>query len=169
MTRPLTPHDELAVALRTIDDFGRSIQSADAKAGVLAAVLGLVVGSLANDSAVQHAAWVSTANVSALPGIAFVVFVASLVVAGVLLGLTQVPRLTTPGPACRLSLPSAARVGCRRTRPTATGLRDEAWHQAEVLAAIALRKFQYLRIALIMTGVCVASFLFCLVTSGAIG
>ncbi len=156
--------DELTVALHTIDDFGRSVQSADTKAGALAAVLGLMAGSLTGDIANGSTALVGGASVR---GAAFVVFLASLLISGASLGLTQLPRLTVGDRDCRLSFPSVAARGRRRAGGTPADLRDEAWHQAALLAAIAMTKFRYLRIALFATGTCVLAFLCWLVASAA--
>ena len=170
----LSAQDELAVALHTIDDFGRSIQGADAKAGVLTAVLGLVVGSLVNEATGNRAALFRASYALRVPGAAFVVFLVSLAVAGVALGMTQVPRLMTTTGSCRLAFPAAAHRGPRpphalhqvpRTRSSVVDLHDEAWRQAEVLATIAMRKFRHLRIALPSTGLCVAAFVCWLITS----
>ncbi|MBN1170924.1 MAG: hypothetical protein JXA67_02015 [Micromonosporaceae bacterium] len=169
----LSPHDELAVALHTIDDFARSIQGADAKAGVLAAVLCLVVGGAASDLGGRGLPLLGAVHLAGIPAAVYFVFVASLIVAGIGLSLTQLPRLNATVErnvrACRLAFPEVARHGCRQTVPTAAQLRDEAWDQAEVLAVIALRKFQHLRIALFATGVCVAAFLSWMIMSGAPG
>lgn len=167
--RRLSPHDELAVALHTIDDFGRSIQIADAKAGMLTAALGLVTGGAASNLGGADAGPLLAAPSHAgVPFVAFWVFLVSLLVAGVALGMTQLPRLNATVEACRLAFPSAARWGCRPTAPTVVELRDEAWRQAEILASIAMRKFHHLRIALLATGVCILAFLCWLITSASL-
>lgn len=150
----LDPSDELAVALHTIDDFGRSIQSADTKAGALAAVLGLIVGGLVNDLAGADVRLLTRQGVLGAPGPAFAVFLVSLVVAGVALAMTQIPRLTTGEHPCRLAFPSVARDGVR-----GVDLTGEAWQQVEVLAGIAMTKFRHLRLGLLSTCACVVSFL----------
>jgi len=101
-----------------------------------------------------------------LPGIAFGVFLLGFAVAGVALGLTQVPRLGTTAEARRLAFPSMARMGHRGCGTgDAAALHDEAWLQAETLAIIAMRKFRWLRLAVPATGICVAAFLSWLITS----
>jgi hypothetical protein len=177
--RRLSLSDELAVALHTIDDFGRSIQSADAKAGALAAVLGLLIGSLVNDASGSPRTLLVAEHATGVPGMLFGGFLVSLLAAGVSLGLTQVPRLATGRRTCRLSFPSVAGSGVGSVagsggRPTGGAgtvggpdggdVTDDAWHQAGVLAAIAMTKFRYLRIALVTTGTCVITFVSWLVT-----
>jgi hypothetical protein len=164
--RRLAPDDELKVVLHTIDDFGRSIQNADTKAGALTAVLSLVVGGLMTEAPGVRAAMVVAARPRGAPGIAFVVFLLGFAAAGIALGLTQVPRLATSTAARRLAFPSMARMGHRGCGTgDAAALHDEAWLQAETLAIIAMRKFRWLRLAVPATGICVAAFLSWLITS----
>jgi hypothetical protein len=148
--------DELAVAIHAIDDFARSIQNADAKASALGAVLGLVIGSLVQNTTLLRACQSHTGL-----GIAFVLFLVSLVVAGVFLGMTQVPRLTTADGTSRIAFPAVARTDEFPTGTRGMSLHDEVWLQARILATIALAKFRYLRIALIATGLCLVAFLYC--------
>lgn len=155
----LTAQDDLVVALHSIDDFGRSIQGADTKAGAFAAVLGLMLGSLVNDIADGRAVLLASANLHGAAGITFLVFMICMVGSGVALGLTQVPRLRTAVGRSRLAFPSFAKGGDWAPAVTRGRLNDEAWRQAEVLAGIAMTKFKYLRVALITTGVSVLGFL----------
>lgn len=161
----LTAQDDLVVALHAIDDFGRSIQGADTKAGALAAVLGLMIGSLVNDIADGRAALLTGAHLRGASGVTFLIFMICMLASGVALGLTQVPRLRTTAGTCRLAFPSYARIGLGARTESCGRLNEEAWRQAEVLAGIAMTKFRYLRIALIATGASVVGFLCWLVLS----
>jgi hypothetical protein len=153
----LDPLDELDIALYAISDFGQSIPNADTKSGMLGALLGLLLAGVTSQQDLirdtvtsPHDRWAAGVLVT---------FVVSLVFAGGFLGLTQLPRLSTPLNVRRLAFPAAARRGGVRSRMSAAELRDEAWSQAETLARIALRKFRYLRWSLLSSGFCVLLFL----------
>ena len=154
----LDPLDELDVALYTISDFGQWIQNADTKSGMLGALLGLMLAGVTSqlDLVGRTLGPQRHAPVAAL----FAVFVVSLFVAGTCRGLTQLPRLTVPTAVRRLAFPAVAgRRASAPGRPDAVELRDEAWRQAETLAGIAMRKFRYLRVGLLSSGLCVVTFL----------
>jgi hypothetical protein len=153
----LDPLDELDIALYAISDFGQSIQNADTKSGMLGALLGLLLAGLTSQQDLIRTTVTSPHDRYATGVLAaFVVF---LFVAGACLGLTQIPRLSTPPAVRRLAFPALARLSGVRSRLSAAELRDEAWSQAETLARIALRKFTYLRWSLLSSGFCVVLFL----------
>jgi len=181
----LDPLDELDVALYAVGDVGQWIQNADTKSGMLGALLGLVVAGVTSQlDAVGGTLGPGPERVPA--AVLLSVFAVSLLVAGACLGLTQLPRLTVAPTVRRLAFPALARRASPGRRPALAGrrralagrrrvrtgpaaaalppagaeqLRDEAWCQAETLARIALRKFWYLRVGLVASGLCVLAFL----------
>jgi len=161
----MDPLDELDVALYTISDFGQCIQNADAKSGMLGALLGLLLAGITSQSELLRTTL--AAGPQHTPARALLTaFALSLFVAGACLGLTQLPRLTVPPAVRRLAFPAMARRSdSGGDRPSAVELRDEAWGQAETLARIAMRKFRYLRVSLLSSGLCVVTFLTWLVLS----
>jgi len=154
----LDPLDELDIALYAISDFGQSIQNADTKSGMLGALLGLLLAGATSQQELIQRTVSSSAPRHTTSVTVLVMFVGFLAVAGACLGLTQLPRLSTPPAVRRLAFPALARLGMR-SRLTAAELRDEAWSQAETLARIAMRKFTYLRWSLLSSGLCVVLFL----------
>jgi hypothetical protein len=162
--RILDPLDDLDVALHAIGDFGQWIQNADTKAGMCGALLGLMIAGVTSDIAAVHTT-LAAGGPWRFPAIVLLVaFAVSLFVAGVFLGLTQMPRVPVPPTVRRLAFPAMARgamVRAIRHLPTASAdeLREEAWDQAEALARIAARKFRYLRMGLLSSGLCTMTFL----------
>lgn len=161
---PLDPLDDLDVALHAIGDFGQWIQNADTKAGMCGALLGLMIAGVTSDIAAVHTT-LGTGGPWRFPAIVLLgAFAASLFVAGVFLGLTQMPRVPVPPTVRRLAFPAmagGAMVRAIRHLPSASAeeLREEAWDQAEALARIAARKFRYLRMGLLWSGLCTMAFL----------
>jgi hypothetical protein len=157
--RSLHPLDEFDVAMRVVADFGQSIQHADAKSGMLGALLGLLIAGVTTELTAVRATVRAPAPLSHLATGLLTSFAVSLLAAGLCLGLTQLPRISAPHRARRLAFPALGRgTGDALGRPSATELRDEAWGQAETLARIARLKFRYLRIGLIWTGLCALAF-----------
>jgi hypothetical protein len=155
----LHPLDEFDVAMRVIADFGQSIQNADAKSGMLGALLGLLIAGVTTELQAVRATVSAPAPVSQLAIGLLSAFTVSLVAAGLCLGLTQLPRISAPHRLRRLAFPALSRqTGDTLGRPTATELRDEAWCQAETLARIARLKFRYVRVGLVWTGLCALAF-----------
>jgi len=78
--------------------------------------------------------------------------------------LADLIRVPVPSTVRRLAFPAMARgamVRAIRHLPAASAeeLREEAWDQAEALARIAARKFRYLRMGLLSSGLCTMTFL----------
>ncbi len=160
----LDPLDDLDVALHAIGDFGQWIQNADTKAGMCGAVLGLLIAGVTSDLDTVHRTLGGAGSVRYPAVTLLVMFAVSLLLAGAFLGLTQVPRVPVPPTVRRLAFPAMARGSAYcpvRDLPPASAaqLRDEAWDQAEALARIAARKFQYLRMGLVFSGLCTLAFL----------
>jgi hypothetical protein len=153
----LDPIDELNVALYTIGEVGRAIEHADTKAGMLGALLGLVIaGATSQLPQIRLTLAPGDGGLSmALLGM----FAVLLLTAGALLGLAQLPRLGTPTNVRWLAFPALAQMSERIRRPSAAELRDEAWGQAEALSRIAVRKFRYLRASMLCSALCVVTFL----------
>jgi hypothetical protein len=156
--QPLHPLDEFDVAMKVIGEFAQSIQNADTKSGMLGALLGLMLAGVTTDFTVVRATVAAPAPVQHLAVVLLGAFAVSLVAAGVCLGLTQMPRLSTPPTVRRLSFLAVARGVAEPGRPSAVELRDEAWCQARALAVIARLKFRYLQVGLIASGVCALAF-----------
>jgi Pycsar effector protein len=160
----LDPLDDLDIALHAIGDFGQWIQNADTKAGMCGALLGLMIAGVTSDIGAVHAT-LGTAGPLRYPAVILLAaFAGSLFVAGVFLGLTQMPRVPVPPTVRRLAFPAMARGAVDRAirdlpAASAEELREEAWDQAEALARIAARKFRYLRMGLVCSGLCTMAFL----------
>jgi len=160
------PVDELNVALYAISDVGRCIQSADAKSGMLGALLGLTIAGATSQLGLVRTTFTSAGALHNATVALLVAFAATLLAAGTFLGLSQLPRLEVPQDVRRLAFPALARGADEPwRRPGAAELRDEAWRQAEALARIAVRKFWYLRASLLCSALCVVAFLMWLALS----
>ncbi len=155
----LEPIDELNVALYTVGEVGRAIEHADTKAGMLGALLGLVIaGATSQLPQIRLTLEPGDGGLGAATAL-LGMFAVLLLTAGALLGLAQLPRLGTPTNVRWLAFPALAQMSGPIRRPSATELRDEAWDQAEVLSRIAVRKFRYLRASMLCSALCVVTFL----------
>lgn len=154
-TSGLVPLDEVGVALQVISQIGQTIQSADTKSGMLGALLGLLLAAVAGNPGSVHATMHGAVRPPHVAIALLVAFVVSLIIAATFVGLTQMPRLAGSRPVSWLAFPTVPPVAAGPAgRPNEVELRDDAWHEVQILAAIARVKFRYLRLALATSGAC---------------
>lgn len=147
---PLEPLEDLRFAVSVGTAAQNSIQHADTKAAVLLTGLASMVALATNQTGLPPAA----IRAGALATVGMIGLAAAIIagtcVAGWHLGRCLMPRLTgpsSPGGAAgnRFALPD---LGARRGPVTPAPIeqqRREAWAAAEVLAGIAMRKYQAIR------------------------
>jgi hypothetical protein len=143
---------ELALALHAIANAGQWIQNADAKAALLAAVLGTGVAGLASKTHALEAVWsLPEWKAAALTGlVASVIGALGMALAEV--GRSQLPTLRPSGPH-RFSFPWLAAASPEEVQRAVN--RDhhrDAWEHARALAGIATAKYQHIRRAVQWTG-----------------
>jgi hypothetical protein len=156
----LLPLDELRVAMAMIAQIDQTIENADTKTGMLGALLGLLLAAIAGDPSLVHATLDGSTHPPYVATALLIAFAISLVTSGVFLGLAQLPRLTGTKSRSWLAFPAVPPVTKEAIeRPSAVELRDQAWHQVQVLAAIARRKFRYVKVAFVACGSCTFAYL----------
>jgi hypothetical protein len=163
----LTRQDELQTVVEIVQQYGEWIRNADTKAGLLSAVVSiLLVGLTQNTSAIKLATSASDGR-GRLALASLVLLVVSFGVAGFFLVRLQIPRLLAADQLNRFAFPSVARSAVEDLKgASARQLVEEAWEEAHTLARTAMRRFTELRLAWIWTAASLACFvIFCGISS----
>lgn len=139
--------DDLADAHHAIDYFSNWVKNADTKAGLLSAVLAVVIAGGA-----QQADAIGDITRPNGPGemaalVVMCLLGAALVVGILALAMVVTPRTPPPQAPSRFGFPTVASHAWRGERVSRDEAASEAWGQARVLAQIAARKFVTLRVA----------------------
>jgi hypothetical protein len=156
----MSKQEELQAALAVMQQFGEWIRNADTKAGLMSAVLSiLVVGLSQNPGAIRFATSSQGGRGHLALGL-----LALMIISGALAGLNllrlQIPRLPATDRRNHFAFPSVARSKVEDLQnPSAHEVVQEAWEQAHELAGIAFKRFTVVRIAWIWTGIALAGFL----------
>jgi len=157
---PPPPGEELAAGLRAIDDFGRWVENADAKAALIAATLGSLVAGLLSQTESVRATWRYARSGTETPAILLCLLLTLVVVALTELARAVLPNLIPSGNT-RFAFPWVATHDLGLvTAPTAAASAElDAWRHAQLLARTAQSKLLHLRRALCVTGAAAALFL----------
>jgi hypothetical protein len=155
----LTSQEELQTVVGIIEQYGEWIRNADTKAGLLSAVVSiLLVGLTQNSSAIEFATRASDGR-GRLALASLVLLVVSFSVAGFFLIRLQIPRLLAADRLNRFAFPSVARSAVEDLEGASPHqLVEEAWEEAHTLARTAMRRFIELRLAWIWTAASLACF-----------
>ncbi|MET7420412.1 hypothetical protein [Dactylosporangium sp. NPDC005555] len=149
-TGPLEPLEDLRIAVSMGVAAQAAIQHADTKAAVLLTGLVGVAALSANQPGLAAAA----VHAGTAATVCMIILAAAIVVgtsvAGWHLGRCILPRLTGPDGATgnRFALPDLGAHPRPSTPAPVERQRDDAWAAAEVLAAIAVQKYQAIRVSL---------------------
>lgn len=144
-TLPDEPEDDLDDGHHAIAYVAAWITNADTKAGLLSAVLALVVAALTQQPDAIADALPPTDGSDWIAVVMFGLVVLGLATSLALLALALVPRSPTSQQPNRFGYPTLARAEWTHTPAGRRQAASEAWEQAHVLATIVSRKYANLR------------------------
>jgi hypothetical protein len=142
-----TSEDDLADAHSAIVYASTWVNSADTKAGFLAAMSAVVIAAISQQTDEIGVAIQLAGNGRPVPLVLLVLVGSALAVALVALAFVITPRTPPPQAPSRFGFPTLASRGWKRVRATRAQAAEEAWDQARVLSRVARAKFKALRVA----------------------
>ncbi|UGQ13549.1 hypothetical protein LO772_08065 [Yinghuangia sp. ASG 101] len=155
---PFPSEHGTTAGLRAIDDFGRWVENADAKAAVVTAALGsLGAGLISQARLIQHT-WHLAGEGTETPAGLLGALLLLMTVALVELGWTVLPSLVPSGEN-RHSFPWVAANDLDTVTAAHPDSERDAWRHAQLLADIACTKLRHLRRAICATGLAATIFL----------